>query len=88
MAQNNPYVCSVLDLRLPGLNGFLVCKQLREDENWTPILMLAAKDGDLDEAEGLETGADGYMTKPFSYVVLLARIRNLLRPLGPPQFGD
>jgi two-component system OmpR family response regulator len=88
MAQNNPYACIVLDLMLPGLNGFLVCKQLREDENWTPILMLTAKDGDLDEAEGLETGADDYMTKPFSYVVLLARIRNLLRRSGPPQSGD
>jgi len=79
MAQNNPYAVIVLDIMLPGLNGYLVCRQLREEGNWTPILMLTAKDGDLDEAEGLETGADDYVTKPFSYVVLLARIRNLLR---------
>ena len=79
MAQNNPYAAIVLDIMLPGLNGYLVCRQLREEGNWTPILMLTAKDGDLDEAEGLETGADDYVTKPFSYVVLLARIRNLLR---------
>lgn len=79
MAQNNPYAVIVLDIMLPGLNGFLICRQLREDQNWTPILMLTAKSGDLDEAEGLDTGADDYLTKPFSYVVLLARIRNLLR---------
>lgn len=86
MAQNNQYAAIVLDVMLPGLNGYLVCRQLREQGNWTPIIMLTAKDGDLDEAEGLETGADDYVTKPFSYVVLLARIRNLLRrsSSGPP----
>ena len=86
MAQNHPYAAIVLDVMLPGLNGYLVCRQLREEDNWTPIIMLTAKDGDLDEAEGLETGADDYVTKPFSYVVLLARIRSLLRrsSSGPP----
>ncbi len=79
MAQNNPYAVIVLDLMLPGLNGYRVCQQLRDDGNRTPILMLTAKDGEFDEAEGLETGADDYVTKPFSYTVLLARIRALIR---------
>ncbi len=79
LAQNNPYVAIVLDIMLPGMNGYKICAQLREEENWTPILMLTAKDGSLDEAEGLETGADDYLTKPFSYVVLLARLRALIR---------
>lgn len=64
---------------LPGKNGFQVCAELREAGNWTPILMLTAKDGELDEAEALDTGADDYLSKPFSYVVLVARIRALLR---------
>jgi len=73
----------VLDLMLPGLNGFQVCARLREAGMWAPILMLTAKDGDLDEAEALDTGADDYLTKPFAFVVLLARIRALLRrPAG------
>ncbi|MGI9614017.1 MAG: response regulator transcription factor [Acidimicrobiales bacterium] len=73
------YDAIVLDLMLPKVNGFKVCAQLREREDWTPILMLTAKDGPLDEAEGLDTGADDYLTKPFSFVVLLARLRALLR---------
>ncbi len=79
LAQNNPYAAIVLDIMLPGMNGYKVCATLRQEQNWTPILMLTAKDGSLDEAEGLDTGADDYLTKPFSYVVLLARIRALLR---------
>ena len=67
---------------LPGLNGYRVCEQLREDGNWTPILMLTAKDGEYDEAEALDTGADDYLTKPFSFVVLVARLRALLRRSG------
>ena len=82
----------VLDIMLPGMNGYLVCKTLREREIWTPILMLTAKDGEYDEAEGLDTGADDYLIKPFSYPVLLARLRALLRrgheaPV-PLQVGD
>ncbi|MEV4656626.1 response regulator transcription factor [Micromonospora sp. NPDC049301] len=69
----------VLDIMLPGKNGFQVCAELRDAGNWTPILMLTAKDGELDEAEALDTGADDYLSKPFSYVVLVARIRALLR---------
>jgi two-component system OmpR family response regulator len=69
----------VLDLMLPGRNGFVICRDLRAAGNWVPILMLTAKDGELDEAEGLDTGADDYLTKPFSFTVLLARVRSLLR---------
>lgn len=85
MAQNNPYSVIVLDIMLPGLNGYRICQQLRDDKNTTPILMLTAKDGELDEAEGLETGADDYVTKPFSYTVLLARVRALMRRSGGGQ---
>ncbi|MFC5745900.1 response regulator transcription factor [Actinomadura rugatobispora] len=73
------YDLIVLDIMLPGLNGYRVCAELRAAGDETPILMLTAKDGEYDEAEGLDTGADDYLTKPFSYVVLLARIRALLR---------
>lgn len=76
------YDAIILDLMLPKINGFQVCKQLRDRDDWTPILMLTAKDGHLDEAEGLDTGADDYLTKPFAFVVLLARLRSLLRRQG------
>lgn len=76
------YDAIVLDLMLPKLNGFQVCAALRERGDWTPVLMLTAKSGHLDEAEGLDTGADDYLTKPFSFVVLLARLRALLRRKG------
>jgi two-component system OmpR family response regulator len=61
------------------MNGYRVCATLREEGVWTPILMLTAKDGEYDEAEALDTGADDYVTKPFSFVVLVARIRALIR---------
>ena len=79
LAAENPYDAIVLDIMLPKVNGFQVCARLREAGNWTPILMLTAKDGELDEAEALDTGADDYLTKPFSYVVLVAHLRALLR---------
>ena len=69
----------VLDVMLPGRNGYQLCRQLREAGDWTPVLMLTAKSGDLDEAEALDTGADDFVTKPFSFVALVARIRALLR---------
>jgi DNA-binding response OmpR family regulator len=78
-AKENPYDAIVLDIMLPGMNGYRVCAELREAGVWTPVLMLTAKDGELDEAEALDTGADDYLTKPFSFVVLLARLRALLR---------
>ncbi|CAN5584582.1 response regulator transcription factor [soil metagenome] len=79
LATENPYDAIVLDIMLPKVNGFQVCARLREVGNWTPILMLTAKVGELDEAEALDTGADDYLTKPFSYVVLVAHLRALLR---------
>ncbi len=69
----------VLDVMLPGLSGYEVCRRLREAGSGVPILMLTAKDGEHDEADGLDLGADDYLTKPFSFVVLLARLRALLR---------
>ena len=84
MAREHPYAAIVLDIMLPGLNGYRVCATLRQEGIWTPILMLTAKDGELDEAEALDTGADDYLTKPFSFVVLLARLRALMRR-GVPE---
>ncbi|MFI1172606.1 response regulator transcription factor [Streptomyces melanogenes] len=78
-ALGNDYDVIVLDVLLPGLNGFRLCARLREADVWTPVLMLTAKDGEYDEAEGLDTGADDYVTKPFSYVALVARLRALVR---------
>ncbi len=69
----------VLDIMLPGRNGFLVCADLRAADDWTPILMLTAKDGELDEAEALDTGADDYLVKPFSFPVLVSRLHALAR---------
>ena len=79
MARENPYDAIVLDIMLPGMNGYQVCSTLREEQVWTPILMLTAKDGEFDEAEALDTGADDYVTKPFSFIVLVARLRALIR---------
>ncbi|MEO8424691.1 MAG: response regulator transcription factor [Actinomycetota bacterium] len=79
MARENPYDAIVLDLMLPGINGYKICATLREEGVWTPILMLTAKDGEFDEAEALDTGADDYVTKPFSYIALVARLRALIR---------
>jgi len=73
------YDVIILDIMLPGRNGYRVCADLRAAQVWTPILMLTAKDGDLDEAEALDLGADDYLTKPFSFPVLVARVRALLR---------
>ena len=79
LATESTYDLLVLDIMLPGRNGYRICADLRAAGNWTPILMLTAKDGDLDEAEGLDTGADDYLTKPFSFPVLVARVRALVR---------
>lgn len=81
-ATQQPYSAIVLDIMLPKLNGFQVCAQLRKLGNTTPVLMLTAKDGEYDEAEALDTGADDYLRKPFSFVVLVARLRALLRRGG------
>ncbi|MET8339168.1 response regulator transcription factor [Streptosporangium canum] len=79
LARQGDYDVVVLDIMLPRLSGYNVCKRLRAEENWVPILMLSAKDGEYDMADGLDLGADDYLTKPFSYVVLVARLRALLR---------
>ncbi|NNC80136.1 MAG: response regulator transcription factor [Acidimicrobiales bacterium] len=78
-AREGEYDAIVLDIMLPGLNGYEICRQLREDEVWTPVLMLTAKDGEYDEADAFDLGADDYLRKPFSFVVLVARIRALVR---------
>jgi len=79
LAREQPHDAIVLDILLPGMNGYTICRTLREEGIWTPILMLTAKDGEWDEVEALDTGADDYLTKPFSYAVLTARLRALLR---------
>lgn len=85
-AQEGAYDLIVLDVMLPGRDGFRVCADLRRGGNTTPILLLTARDGALDEAEGLDTGADDYLRKPFSFPVLVARRHALLRraALGEP----
>ncbi|MCB1001702.1 MAG: response regulator transcription factor [Acidimicrobiales bacterium] len=79
MATEQAYDAILLDVMLPGMNGYLVCRTLRQQGTTTPIVMLTAKDGEYDQAEGLDTGADDYVTKPFSFVVLLARLRAVMR---------
>ena len=79
MGTSQPYDAIVLDIMLPKLNGYRVCAELRSRQVWTPVLMLTAKDGVLDEAEALDTGADDFLRKPFSFAVLLARLRALVR---------
>jgi DNA-binding response OmpR family regulator len=78
-ARTGEYAAVVLDILLPGLNGYRVCRTLREEGVMTPILMLTAKDGEYDEAEALDTGADDFLSKPFSFVVLVARLHALMR---------
>jgi DNA-binding response OmpR family regulator len=82
LARANAYDAIVLDIMLPGMNGYRVCAALREEGIWTPILMLTAKAGEYDHAEALDTGADDFLAKPFSFVVLVAHLRALLRRTG------
>jgi DNA-binding response OmpR family regulator len=79
LAQHGDFDAVVLDVMLPGLSGYEVVRRLRARGNWVPVLMLSAKDGEYDQADALDDGADDYLTKPFSFVVLVARIRALLR---------
>lgn len=78
-AREHEYAAILLDIMLPRMNGYVVCRTLRDERIWTPVLMLTAKDGEWDEVEGLDTGADDYLTKPFSFAVLVARVRALIR---------
>ncbi|SDY99283.1 DNA-binding response regulator, OmpR family, contains REC and winged-helix (wHTH) domain [Amycolatopsis xylanica] len=87
LAGEHPYSAMILDIMLPGLNGYRVCQRLRATGDTTPILMLTAKDGEHDEIEALDTGADDFLPKPFSYPVLLSRLRALIRRGGSTQAG-
>lgn len=84
-ARFGAYDIVVLDVMLPGMSGYTVVRTLREEGNWVPVLMLSAKDGEYDQADGLDYGADDYLTKPFSFVVLLARLRALVRREPTPR---
>jgi len=84
-APNGAYDALVLDIMLPGLNGYEVCRTLRSRKVWAPILMLTAKDGEYDQADALDLGADDYLSKPFSFVVLVARLRALIRRGAPER---
>jgi len=84
-ATEHEYDLVILDIMLPSMDGYQVCARMRAADVWTPVLMLTAMDDDLDQAEGLDLGADDYLTKPFAYPVLLARIRSLLRRTTSPR---
>ena len=93
MATEGIFDALIVDIMLSGKNGFQICAELRQAGDWTPILVLTAKDGDLDEAEALDAGADDYLVKPFSFPVLVARLRALLRRTAgqdpvPIEVGD
>jgi DNA-binding response OmpR family regulator len=84
-ATENPYDVILLDLMLPLKNGYDILKEIRERKIWTPVLMLTAKDGEYDQADAFDLGADDYLTKPFSFLVLVARIRALMRRGAPER---
>jgi len=85
LATENPYDVIVLDIMLPGRNGYDVLRNIRGLEIWAPTLMLTAKDGDYDQTDAFELGADDYLTKPFSFIVLVARLRALARRGAPAR---
>lgn len=82
-AASGQFDAVVLDVILPGMSGYRVLERLRADGVETPVLLLSAKDGEVDQADGLDLGADGYVVKPFSFVVLVAQLRAVLRRRGP-----
>ncbi|KRQ26263.1 MULTISPECIES: response regulator transcription factor [Mycobacteroides] len=84
-ATNEPFDVIVLDIMLPGLSGYEVLRKLRAAQVWTPVLMLTAKDGDYDQTDAFDLGADDYLTKPFSFIVLTARLRALVRRGAPKR---
>jgi two-component system, OmpR family, response regulator len=84
-ATENDFDVVVLDIMLPGISGYEVLRRMRAQEVWTPVLMLTAKDGDYDQADAFDLGADDYLTKPFSFIVLVARLRALVRRAAPQR---
>ena len=84
-ARENRYAVVLLDIMLPGMSGYAVCRTMRDEGDWTPVLMLTAKNGEWDQVEALDTGADDYLTKPFSFAVLVARVRALIRRGAAPR---
>ncbi|GAA4483213.1 response regulator transcription factor [Rhodococcus olei] len=84
-AATGDYDVVVLDIMLPGMHGYQILRELRARQVWTPVLMLSAKDGEYDQADAFDLGADDYLTKPFSFVVLVARLRALLRRGAPER---
>jgi two-component system, OmpR family, response regulator len=84
-ARSGGHDAVLLDIMLPGLSGYEVVRRLRRERNWVPVILMSAKDGEHDQADGLDCGADDYLVKPFSYVVLLARIRALFRRANGPR---
>lgn len=85
MALENPYDVAVLDIMLPGKHGYQILKEVRAANIWTPVLMLTAKDGEYDQTDAFDLGADDYLTKPFSFMVLVARLRALIRRGAPER---
>ncbi|MFF0284312.1 response regulator transcription factor [Rhodococcus aetherivorans] len=85
MAVSDTFDVLVLDIMLPGLSGYEIVRRVRAQQIWTPILMLTAKDGEYDQADAFDLGADDYLTKPFSFVVLIARLRALVRRGAPAR---
>jgi two-component system OmpR family response regulator len=84
-ARESTYDVIILDIMLPGMNGYAICENLRAESIWTPVLMLTAKDGEYDQADAFDLGADDYLTKPFSFIVLVARLRALIRRGAPER---
>jgi two-component system OmpR family response regulator len=84
-ATENRYDVVVLDVMLPGMHGYGVLQQIRERQNWVPVIMLTAKDGDYDQTDAFDLGADDYLTKPFSFPVLVAHLRALIRRGAPDR---
>jgi two-component system, OmpR family, response regulator len=84
-ATENEFDVIVLDIMLPGLNGYEVLRRMRARGVWTPVMMLTAKDGEYDQTDAFDLGADDYLTKPFSFIVLVARLRALVRRAAPKR---
>jgi two-component system OmpR family response regulator len=85
LARESSFDAIICDIMLPGLSGYRIIEALRGEQNWVPVLVLSAKDGEYDEADALDLGADDYLVKPFSFVVLLARLRAVLRRGARPR---